>query len=597
MWLFAACYAYSGLNRGWVPHDEGQFAQTAARVLAGEMPHRDFDEMYTGGLSYVNAAAFRILGEDLRSLRLVLFGFFLLWVPAVFYVASRSGSELVAGAVTVLAVVWSIPTYPSPVPSWYNLFFAVFGVAAVLRHLETGHQRWLFVAGLCGGLSFLVKFTGVYFVLGVLLFFIFREQSTAWAGPDSQEQRSRLYGRLVSVGLLAFVGFLSHAMIPGSNVARLIALLAPTAGVCLILVWRERLDPPAGDAARFRTLVRMAVPFVVGVAVPIALYLVPVAIGGGLGALYREVDVLPQRRLTYASYAMPPFNLDATAPVLALMWCVLTARRELQGRVPLIVISAILSVAFIASRPSLVAYQVGWRPVLSMTAFAVLAWGWLFRDANRSPDVRHQPLMLLIFVTTMCGLVQFPYSFPVYFCYVAPLVALTLAALFNAKGQEGHPLAAALLVFYAFFAVFRVTSGSLYPLGKFYVPDELTARLAIPRAGALRVRPPDADIYGRLVALVVKHARNGVVYAAPDCPEVYFLSGLSNPTRTIYEFLSDPKPAAETLSLLTVRQVTTVVINTTPEFSQPLSSDLQSALRARFPLTQSVGSFEVRWRE
>ena len=59
VWLFAGWYGYTGLDRGWVPHDEGQFAQAADRILAGEMPHRDFDEMYTGGLSYLNAAAFR----------------------------------------------------------------------------------------------------------------------------------------------------------------------------------------------------------------------------------------------------------------------------------------------------------------------------------------------------------------------------------------------------------------------------------------------------------------------------------------------------------------------------------------------------------
>jgi hypothetical protein len=103
-------------------------------------------------------------------------------------------------------------------------------------------------------------------------------------------------------------------------------------------------------------------------------------------------------------------------------------------------------------------------------------------------------------------------------------------------------------------------------------------------------------VYGRLVPLVTALVRGGSVYAGPDCPEVYFLTGLPNPTRTIYEFLSEPRATTEDiLAMLTARHVTVVVINTAPDFSGQMPTDLHDALRARFPYTQSVGPFEVRW--
>jgi hypothetical protein len=40
------------LRQGWIPHDEGTLGLSAERVLRGDLPHRDFDEVYTGGLSY-----------------------------------------------------------------------------------------------------------------------------------------------------------------------------------------------------------------------------------------------------------------------------------------------------------------------------------------------------------------------------------------------------------------------------------------------------------------------------------------------------------------------------------------------------------------
>jgi hypothetical protein len=87
------------------------------------------------------------------------------------------------------------------------------------------------------------------------------------------------------------------------------------------------------------------------------------------------------------------------------------------------------------------------------------------------------------------------------------------------------------------------------------------------------------------------------VYATPDCPEVYFLLGVRNPTRDLYEFLQSPRLGVEdTLALIEHRKINLVVINREPFFSGPIDVALEAALESRFPQSEVVGRFVVRWR-
>src|SRR5688500_986510 len=97
------------LTRGWYPHDEGALGQTAERVLLGEVPHRDFDEAYTGLLTYLHAAAFAVGGIRLPVLRIPLFLATLLWLGAVYRIARRSTQPGTAAAIALLVLVWSVP--------------------------------------------------------------------------------------------------------------------------------------------------------------------------------------------------------------------------------------------------------------------------------------------------------------------------------------------------------------------------------------------------------------------------------------------------------------------------------------------------------
>src|SRR5262245_19834824 len=151
VWTLCGAYGARFVTRGWIPHDEGTIGQSAERVLDGQVPHRDFDEPYTGGLTYLHAAVMKAFGVNLLTPRLMLFAFFLAFLAAVYAIARRVSSPAGALAAMALVTVWSLPNYFASLPTWYTLFLATFGVLALMRFTESGGRGWLVAAGICGG--------------------------------------------------------------------------------------------------------------------------------------------------------------------------------------------------------------------------------------------------------------------------------------------------------------------------------------------------------------------------------------------------------------------------------------------------------------
>ena len=120
------------LHYGFLPEDDASHAELGTRALAGELPNVDFYDNYTGGLSYLNALAFRWFGLRLISPRIMLLIFFVPFVPTVWYLARRVTSPLNAVLVTLLAVVWSVPVYPMP--------FEAPGTTCTSPHLARQHS-------------------------------------------------------------------------------------------------------------------------------------------------------------------------------------------------------------------------------------------------------------------------------------------------------------------------------------------------------------------------------------------------------------------------------------------------------------------------
>jgi hypothetical protein len=148
------------------------------------------------------------------------------------------------------------------------------------------------------------------------------------------------------------------------------------------------------------------------------------------------------------------------------------------------------------------------------------------------------------------------------------------------------------------FVMIVITPGfGLDGIDRWYRPAQPVEALGIPRAGILRVHPDDAETYRKVVSIVQAKAANGALYAGPDCPEIYFLTGLKNPTRMIFDGFEDYAHENDrVLGAIDATNPSVIVIDRLPYVSTPFSEDLREALAARFPEMAYIGKFEVRWR-
>jgi hypothetical protein len=533
-----------------------------------------------------------------------MFAVFLLWVPALFYIASRFTGTAAAALVTLLCVIWSVPTYPAAMPSWYNLFFATFGIAALFRFTETDRAEWLFAAGWAGGLSVLIKMVGLYYIAAALLFFVWDERR----GRDAQDAgvpnalRARGYAVFVSTGLGLFVlmlwrlvrGLPGHArylhfVLPGALFA---ALLAAT-------VWRDRDAVPS--SARVRRLGGYVAPFVLGTSLPVLWFLVPYARSGAVDLLARGVFVEPMKRATFAAAApIPLWTIWAAAGWLIVLmpgWPRVAHFRWPRSAVAggLMAIGGILGlVGLLGGRP----YADAWFTVKYVAPLTVVAGSVLLAGGAPGADARRRSqIWLLLCAVAMCSLIQVPYAGYQYVFYFAPLAILALLAIITSRRSGIGAFAALGAGFFSVFGIACVNPGYMNTSGE-YSPrvNWPTTMLTIPRTGP-RTGPKAADAYARVVQLLRSHSGpDGYTYAAPDCPEVYYLAELRDPTRTLFDFFEPPAGhTTRVLQMIDSLGIQAIAQNTTPLFSPRMDPVLVAGLRARLPDSAVVGNFIVQW--
>jgi hypothetical protein len=585
--------------RGWVPFDEGALGQSADRVLLGQLPHRDFDEIYTGGLSIVHALAFRLLGENLVSMRLVLFAAIVAATPALYYIASRFTAPAIAAAVSIAAFLASFPSYPAPLPSWYNLVFALFASAALMRFLEARSRRWLLVAGLAAGTSVLFKIVGLWLIDAIALFLIFDAHTTAPEGRSTPPRRT-IYALPVGVIILTLAAGPLVLMRSRLRAAELVELAVPVVAVCVAVateVYRAFLK---GESSRaLIRLVATAWPFMLGVALPLLCFVVPYVMTGAVGSLYRGVFVLPQERLAWAAADGPPvMAMLLGLPPLYLMTSARFSRTVLRRHEVLTIIG--LEVALVAlSVLSLNTTAVLWSvvrmtaPVLVIGAAVVVAAS----EKGGGGSLHRQQLLLLASTASWCALVQFPMDTYQYFLYVLPLFVLLATAVTTVRGTLDRSVALSTLSAFLVLAVLlrpayigRAGGESVTLTGQEAATLDLTR-------GGLTIRREERDEYLRVVAAIREHSRSRFIYVSPDAPEVYFLAERENPTRTLFDFFEDPQGRTDrVLAAVSQRDVDVVVINKKPRFSGPMPADLYDSLATRFTASAETERFEVRWR-
>ncbi|HTC89116.1 MAG TPA: glycosyltransferase family 39 protein, partial [Bryobacteraceae bacterium] len=592
--MIAATYVGVHIGSGWVPADDGILGQSALRVMQGQLPHRDFTEIYTGGLDIIHALAFRVFGVSLMSLRLCAFLFFLAWIPAVYYIASRFTSAVAAGLIALVAVAWSYPNYPAAMPSWYNLFFATFGAAALLRYLDVRKARWLFVAGVCGGVSILIKVIGAYYIAGALLFLAFLEQSDVQGDESAEPNQSAIPYRVFSASalllFLATVVYVFHARL---GMGEFYHFVLPSAVLVALILFGERNVRNAATGQRFRSLLWLVLPFVGGLLTPAILFLTPYARSGALVQFFSGVASSAIAR-SVGLGVIRPVGIEKSLFALALAGLVVAAMywREFQGKLVGTAIGLAFAVMLVKAGTSSDIVSGVWYSVATLTPLAVLLGAAVVLAAGKwggATRLQQQRMMVPVSLAAICGLVQYPFAAPIYLCYALPLTLLAAVAIVaTAKRQPGTYVLSAVAGFYLLFGVVMLVPDYVYELTHKVGPMD---ELHLERAGGLRIEY--AANFADLIHFLQQHSPNGLMYAGNDCPELYFLSGLKNATRD-----DGGAPAEEVLQALQSDDLKLVVINEAPFFpSAKMGPEVRAEVARKFPNSSQFGIFHVFWKQ
>jgi len=587
----AAVHALLHLDIGWFPADAGTIGQAAERVLRGELPHRDFHDVYTGGLALLHAAAFKAFGVSVMTMRWVTYAIYLAWIPAVWILAVRLGGPAVAVLATLLAAAWSLPVYPEAMPSWYNLFLATFGTLALLRFTDTRAKRWLVLAGALGGLSILVKVVGLYFLAGAALYLLHDEANQA-RGTDGRGGDGA-YRAIALAGCAGMATAVAWLVLRGMGPRHFflygvppLAALTPVA----IAVFR---GTGRSSRVRLRALGNVLGALFAGVVPPVLLFLFPYVSSGAVGDLLEGVFVRPSARLDEVRMIGPAGQWWFGAPaVVLLLWHALARFGGRWTDRGALAIGSALWILLLAASSDDIAYLVTFRALIWMSPLVALVAAW--RIARGAAGQLPAALVLLAYGFT--SLVQVPFAAPAYFFYAAPLgvlvgVAAVEGATFRVRARFAVTLAGLLV-----FSVLRLNEGVILDLGYRYRDDPLRERMVLPRAMGLHVSEEDKSDYETVFAIVSRMGGTAL-YAGPDAPEVYFLTGRVNLTPTLYDLLDDAHLREARVLAATARSdVPAIVIRPRPLFSAPLSEELIEELERRFPHGRQVGRFIVAWR-
>lgn len=149
--------------------DQWFFAQSGARIVAGQIPYRDFFEMQTPGTELVYACSFMLFGQ-----RFVVANILFLLIALVFvYLVTTIARAVLDDQLTLLAVAITVfiglRLTIDASHHWFSAVAVFAALASVLRTRSLG--RIMMAGAFCGLSSFFTQTRGLAVVIALAAFF------------------------------------------------------------------------------------------------------------------------------------------------------------------------------------------------------------------------------------------------------------------------------------------------------------------------------------------------------------------------------------------------------------------------------------------
>lgn len=322
---FASAYFLLSFNRDLIPFDEGYLLYSFYKFARGEIPHRDFYDIY-GALTYVvGGTLFKLFGTRILVIRIFVLLMKTFMAVLVFWI----GRCLMPSLFAFLGAILFILCWGDPGRYVFNVLYAghcahllaLTGIGAMLLYFENRGKPYLAAAGLLGGLVLHFKLTtGVFLLIAFGLTLCFKEQLFVLADqPDAETPRAassrisvlRLTKVLIIIGTgIIFLFFLSRFH---PNPYYFITFLSPLLLFLCFMLARE-LSPSLRQVraeqewASFRGFVGEILVLALGPVLVLALQVLMYYRIGGLNSMLYDTFELPFR----INYAVPLENARGT---------------------------------------------------------------------------------------------------------------------------------------------------------------------------------------------------------------------------------------------------------------------------------------------
>jgi len=203
--VLAAAYFSPAANRFLNPDDEGYLLYNFDRFARGDLPHRDFYDIY-GALTYfLGGALFKLFGTKLLAIRIFVVVLMAAMAGLIFLIGCRVMPRRFALLGSALFVIyWGDPVFPLVLYGNHCAhLLALVGILCVVAYVDGGKKRWILAAGFCAGLGLLFKLpVGVFTLMAFGLFLSFKEQFPSFAEPDEEGPVLR-YSHLARISRLS----------------------------------------------------------------------------------------------------------------------------------------------------------------------------------------------------------------------------------------------------------------------------------------------------------------------------------------------------------------------------------------------------------
>jgi hypothetical protein len=192
-------------NRFWYGTDEGNYAHVAERILQGEVLNLDVQDVHAGYINFVNAAALRVFGLDLVSLRYPMTAVAFVQAVLVFILFYRAGRRTLALPAAVSITAFGVIQFLNPTSNWYSLFLVVLIICSLEWIPTTVRSRLPIVGFLVGTLFLFRQLSGVLVCMSVLAYLLFERRLFQRNTEAGNPIVARVVIAIMAVGLSAYL--------------------------------------------------------------------------------------------------------------------------------------------------------------------------------------------------------------------------------------------------------------------------------------------------------------------------------------------------------------------------------------------------------